>query len=357
MLEAMNLKSKQFIQLESDLVDAHNQNKMLTDEVEDYRQGNSIDMGGTGGKNTTNNTNNTNTNANTNDDVSALSKTHHNSVKLKHKLLSSEATARRRLFENFLVCMCQQTVVAEIKIQNKVIVEAKQVSEQSERALMKTRNIYEPLLTSSHLLRPAQSLVLDDCNIDDVDCLTLVSCLKGSKTITELNLVSNRISDAGATALAGFIALPNCKLQFVDVRNNGISLNGIKKLAEALQGNVGRGIEHVYVHNDGRVDAIGNGGVGAGEGEEKKESSLTKIRDAMSSICVIDCRENFPETVAKLNVKIGVPMCTASTLWAKINAELPNADELKMKAIKKKALLQRKKNSEYRNFMVEQIYE
>ena len=290
------------------------------------RLGNSIDMG------TGNNTNNSidslirteKSNNGSNDGTSNFQ---------KNKILQSEATARRRLFENFLVCLCQQTIVAEINIQNKCIVEAK------------------------------QSIVLDDCNIDDVDALTLVSCLKGSKTITELNLVSNRISDAGATAIAGYIGLPNCKLQFVDLRNNGISLNGIKKLAEALQNNTGRGIEHVYVHNDGRVDAIGakQSVLNTDDSEEKKSGessniSLNKIRDAMTSVCVIDCRENFPDTVAKLNEKIGVPMGTANTLWAKINAELPDKEAVKIKAMKKKALLQRKKNSEYRDLMVESIY-
>jgi hypothetical protein len=203
------------------------------------------------------------------------------------------------------------------------------------------------------------SLVLNDCHIDDIDMITLVSVLKGSKTITELNLVSNRIGDAGAAALAGLIALSNCKLSFIDMRNNGISMTGIRKLAEAVQNNKGRGIEHVYVHNDGKIDAIGmkttvgGGGTEEGkEGETKDPSILAKIKNAMSSICVIDVRENFPKVLEGLRA----PMGTEKTLWNKIYSQLPSEESLRIKASKKKALKKRKEDSEYRDALVGTIY-
>jgi hypothetical protein len=189
--------------------------------------------------------------------------------------------------------------------------------------------------------------------------ITLVSVLKGSKTINELNLVSNRIGDAGAAALSGLISLSNCKLNFIDLRNNGISMTGIRKLAEAVQNNKGRGIEHVYVHNDGKIDAIGMkttvGGPAVEEGKEgetKDPSILAKIKNAMSSICVIDVRENFPEVLEELPPPAG----TEKTLWNRIYSQLPSEESLRIKAAKKKALKKRKEDSEYRDTLVGTIY-
>lgn len=35
-----------------------------------------------------------------------------------------------------------------------------------------------------------------------------------------------------------------------------MSMEGVRVLAKALQENVSRGISHVYVHNEGRIDAL-----------------------------------------------------------------------------------------------------
>jgi len=245
----------------------------------------------------------------------------------KEKLWNLEATARRRMLSNFLVSVSHATIVSAA-ISNRCIVEA------------------------------CQTLVLDECNVDDVDIITLVSVLKSSKSVTEVNLVSNRISDAGAAALAGYIGLGNCKLSFLDLRNNGISMNGIKKLAEAVQNNVGRGIEHVYVHNDGRIDAIGvKIGMGGeekkdGDGEGRDATTLAKIKNAMSSIIVVDVRENFPEMLKNLPQPVG----TENTVWSKIYESMPSEESLKIAAQKKRALKMRKENSEYRDIVVGGIY-
>jgi hypothetical protein len=308
LLESLSVKSKQYIQLEADHADAQDEIRKLKDGVDEEfasigpQQDESVKE--------------------QESMVSSTTKAAKLNVK---KLYPLEAAARRRMLSNFLVSVSHNTVVSTA-ISNRCIVEA------------------------------CQSLVLDECNIDDVDMITLVSVLKNTKTITELNLVSNRISDAGATALAGYISLGNCKLSFVDLRNNGISMNGIKKLSESIQNNVGRGIEHVYVHNDGRIDAIGfKMGV---VGEEKKmedgndASSAAKIKNAMSSIIVVDVRENFPNLITTLPKPVG----TENTVWSKIYDSLPSEDSLRVEAMRKKVGREREKNSEYRNFVVGSIY-
>ena len=125
-------------------------------------------------------------------------------------------------------------------------------------------------------------------------------------------------------------------------------MSGVRKLAGALQGNKGRGLEHVYVHNDGRIDGIGlDPRKVNNNSEEKKEggggdTTVDKLKNAMSSICVIDVRENFPEGKDSL----GKPVGTEKTLWKKIGDELPTEEEIKIKARKVRALKERKKNAE-----------
>lgn len=39
-----------------------------------------------------------------------------------------------------------------------------------------------------------------------------------------------------------------------------MSMEGVRVLAKALEENVSRGISHVYVHNEGRIDALARQG-------------------------------------------------------------------------------------------------
>ncbi|GMH91584.1 hypothetical protein TrST_g4257 [Triparma strigata] len=303
LLESLNVKSKAYIQLEADHADAQAEiQRMMAKDEETPRV----------------------------DDVVSVNvdKSANASSKNPKKMLMKEAAARRQLFENFAVSVCHVNLVSDA-------------------------------LGSKFLVEARNALVLDNCNIDDVDMITLVSVLKGSKTITELNLISNKITDAGATALAGYLSLANCKLSYIDLRNNFISMSGVRKLAEALQGNKGRGLEHVYVHNDGRIDGIGlDPRKVNNNSEEKKEgggggdTTVDKLKNAMSSICVIDVRENFPDGKDSL----GKPLGTENTLWSKISADLPSEEEIKIKARKVKALKERKKNAEYRDEVVSNVY-
>jgi len=127
-----------------------------------------------------------------------------------------------------------------------------------------------------------------------------------------------------------------------------------------VQNSAGRGVEHVYVHNDGRIDAIGvKIGGGKGGGEEKKEgggtggesstgtadaTTLAKIKNAMSSIIVVDVRENFPDMLKIKNLP--APAGTENTVWSKISESLPSEESLRIKAQKKKAMKIRKENND-----------
>lgn len=316
LMESLNEKSRQHIQLEGDHKDAQNLIRELKAQQEVSPRGEARAVGfAGGGRDAT---------------EIATSGSKRGTTTSHRKMLAQEAAARRKLFENFVVSLCHSTIVSDA-IENKCIVEAR------------------------------SSLVLDNCHIDDVDMITLVSILKGSKTITDLNLVSNRIGDAGAAALASLISLGNCRLNFIDLRNNFITMSGIKRLAEAMQSNKGRCIEHVYVHNDGKIDAIGlkvgapKGGSSNQEGGGNKDNSkdpftLAKLKNAMSSICVVDVRENFPDN------RLPAPVGTQNTLWEKLNASLPSEESLKINAAKKKALRQRRDASQYRDALVGKIY-
>jgi len=192
LLESLSVKSRRHIQLEADHADAQQEIRRLKESADEEFGIGAAAAAATAGATDGNGATDT-------ESVSLVEADAKKNPKLKkEKLYALEAAARRRMLSNFLVSVSHNAVVSDA-IENRCIVEA------------------------------CQTIVLDECNIDDVDVITLVSVLKSSKSVTEVNLVSNRISDAGAAALAGYIGLGNCKLSFLDLRNNGVSMNGINK--------------------------------------------------------------------------------------------------------------------------------
>jgi hypothetical protein len=110
LLESLNEKSKQFIQLEGDHKDAQQMIQNLKADLETPRGGVAVVGAGTG----------TGGGA-AGEGEGTISK---KSIGKQKKLLNKEAAARRRLFENFLVSVSHNIVVSDA-IENKVIVEAR----------------------------------------------------------------------------------------------------------------------------------------------------------------------------------------------------------------------------------------
>jgi hypothetical protein len=92
--------------------------------------------------------------------------------------------------------------------------------------------------------------------------------------VANINLSGNAISDAGAKHIAEMLRGRGCSgVQDIDLRQNAISMEGVRGIAEALeqhrdldqqkqasmQSNCSssRSIQHIFVHQDGRVEALG----------------------------------------------------------------------------------------------------
>jgi myosin protein heavy chain len=138
-------------------------------------------------------------------------------------------------------------------------------------------------------------LHLAESGIGDEEIHALAALLRGSRTIRELNVRNNAVTDAGARALAAVLAgPPACSLRLVDLRNNKLSDAGVRCIAEALER--AQNTRHVYVHAGGKIEALGTvtttEGGGAGEAGTGKEYTSSV---AVETVCVVDAREQVPK--------------------------------------------------------------
>jgi hypothetical protein len=91
--------------------------------------------------------------------------------------------------------------------------------------------------------------------------------------VATVNLSGNAISDAGAKHIAEMLKGRNCcGVEEIDLRHNAISMEGVRGIAEALEHHrdqdqqaqkqsssrsSSRSIQHIFVHQDGRIEALG----------------------------------------------------------------------------------------------------
>eukprot|EP00903_Cladosiphon_okamuranus_P007969 g7691.t1 len=119
------------------------------------------------------------------------------------------------------------------------------------------------LVTASHQngtparKQAAEKLDVSDCGLDDSDVHGLMDVVRSCPCVAVLDLSMNYIGDAGAAILAGVLRQASCSLKRVDLRSNQMSMEGVRMLAKALEDNGSRGVAHVYVHSEGRIDALG----------------------------------------------------------------------------------------------------
>lgn len=137
-------------------------------------------------------------------------------------------------------------------------------------------------------------LQLPESNLGDEEIHALSALLRNNVSIEEVNLRGNLISDDGARALAAVLS-GRSGLRLLDLRGNKISRAGIKALAEALERS-GR-VKHVYVHAGGKVEALGTKAKDATAGAPPAApSSSTQTSGAVETVCVVDVRDNSPES-------------------------------------------------------------
>ncbi len=136
-------------------------------------------------------------------------------------------------------------------------------------------------------------LQLPESNISDEEVHALAALLRNNTNIDELNLRGNNISDDGARALGAVLA-GRSSLRSIDLRGNKIGKGAIRVLAEALERS--ERVRHVYVHAGGKIEALGAGKWGK-KGTGQEETTDPKLMVTVETVCVVDVRENDPESI------------------------------------------------------------
>ena len=109
-----------------------------------------------------------------------------------------------------------------------------------------------------------------------------------------VDLSENRIGDSGVIALAqALVSYGKARcLKKLDLRNNRISAEGIRHLAEALDGNELIGVSRVYVHQDGRIEALGGGKLPSSSEAEAEDGERADSSSGLELLLEIDARGN-----------------------------------------------------------------
>ena len=137
-------------------------------------------------------------------------------------------------------------------------------------------------------------LDLSSCGICDADVkeLDLDLALDDEARLKVLDLSNNSIGDAGARALGTLVARCSSTLLWrIDLTGNNITAEGVRALAEGLEqhgkappSTGGLGVEHVYVHRDGKIEALGRRRPGLWGGSHVKAQAPSAITAAAGLI-------------------------------------------------------------------------
>ncbi|CAM9137780.1 unnamed protein product, partial [Sphacelaria rigidula] len=149
-------------------------------------------------------------------------------------------------------------------------------------------------------LNGVRSLDISDCGLEDADMEEVKQLVATSSSLTSLNLSMNRVGDVGAAALADAFRSPLCTLARLDLRYNQISMRGVQLLSEALEKAKDRGVEHVYVHSQGRIDALGT----KLQGSQRLSTTSADRSESLVSVAVVDARDNTPQELPLQNESI-----------------------------------------------------
>jgi hypothetical protein len=130
-------------------------------------------------------------------------------------------------------------------------------------------------------------LQLPESNISDEEVHALAALLRNNNNIVECNLRNNNITDDGARALGAVLAGKSA-LRLVDLRGNKIGPGAIRILAEALER--AERVKHVYVHQGGKIEALGTNSSLMNTNNANKDSAAALV--TVETVCVVDVRDN-----------------------------------------------------------------
>lgn len=130
-------------------------------------------------------------------------------------------------------------------------------------------------------------LQLPESNISDEEVHALAALLRNNTNIVELNLRNNNITDDGARALGAVLAGKSA-LRLIDLRGNKIGPGAIRILAEAMER--AERVKHVYVHQGGKIEALGTNHSNNNSNNSGSNSDAAEI--AIETVCLVDVRDN-----------------------------------------------------------------
>ncbi|MAA62924.1 MAG: hypothetical protein CMF09_09430, partial [Idiomarina sp.] len=81
--------------------------------------------------------------------------------------------------------------------------------------------------------------------------------LKQQRKFDLIDLSYNRISDQGSDNLAVMISTGTFSSK-INLSGNGLSAEGVRRLAQACDGCTTLGVRNVYVHKNGKIQAVGS---------------------------------------------------------------------------------------------------
>ena len=142
------------------------------------------------------------------------------------------------------------------------------------------------------------TLKLSACAIEEKDLPMIVDRCAECSLLERVDLSSNFLTDRCVPLLSSLLTFPGSKIRLLEIRNNNISIDGIRALALDLESKGVRGIRHVYIHRDGQIEAIG------GTLDVQESSTLeSSVAAHPSTVVRVDARENY----ARLSTSAGEP--------------------------------------------------
>ena len=163
----------------------------------------------------------------------------------------------------------------------------------------------------NNMIQRNEILNLSNCAMTDSEIKLLSSLFGRAATNAHryrtIDLSYNRITDDGIRELTAMIP-GGTFAECIDLSGNMMSGDGARMLADvANQCSTVLGVQHVYVHQDAKIQALGSrpkrwqmnsGGGGSGDREEdaneEEEKSAPQSTESTGTVLTFDCRNNEP---------------------------------------------------------------
>jgi hypothetical protein len=126
---------------------------------------------------------------------------------------------------------------------------------------------------------------LGGSGIGDEEIHALVAVLSSKDRVDLLDLRGNSIGDVGARGLATLLRSSKV-LAEVDLRDNCIGPTGLRILAEALEHN--KRVRHVFVHGNGRIEALGTVSSSSSTAGGEDESHIDDDDAVIDTVLVVN---------------------------------------------------------------------